>query len=132
MATKRLSTGADMSKEAHSGALHAQQSPVDEGQIVTKYDNGTAPSVWTRMGVTPSSFKRRTLADQHNQLNQTMKSRHLNMIAIGGSIGAGLFVGSGGALRRGGPGALLLDFGIIGIVCRIALHKGVRLSAKPQ
>lgn len=36
------------------------------------------------------------------------------MIAIGGSIGAGLFVGSGSALRRGGPAALLLDFGIIG------------------
>lgn len=30
------------------------------------------------------------------------------MIAIGGSIGAGLFVGSGSALNTGGPGALLL------------------------
>jgi len=39
------------------------------------------------------------------------------MIAIGGSIGAGLFVGSGSALRRGGPAALLICFGIIGIVC---------------
>lgn len=56
---------------------------------------------WTRMGCTPESFKRRTLADKHNQLNQTLKPRHLHMIAIGGSIGAGLFVGSGGALRRG-------------------------------
>ena len=38
------------------------------------------------------------------------------MIAIGGSIGAGLFVGSGGALSTGGPAALLIGFGIIGIV----------------
>lgn len=32
---------------------------------------------------------------------------------IRGSIGAGLFVGSGGALRTGGPASLLLGFGIV-------------------
>lgn len=73
------------------------------------------PSIWTRLGFTPESFQRRTtVADEHNKLNQTMQKRHLHMIAIGGSIGAGLFVGSGGALSNGGPAALLLDFGIIG------------------
>jgi amino acid transporter len=34
----------------------------------------------------------------------------------GGSIGAGLFVGSGGALRTGGPGSVLLGFIIIGFM----------------
>jgi amino acid transporter len=38
------------------------------------------------------------------------------MIAIGGSIGAGFFVGSGGALSRGGPGTLFIDFLIMGIM----------------
>ncbi|KAL9103255.1 MAG: hypothetical protein Q9163_001677, partial [Psora crenata] len=32
----------------------------------------------------------------------------------GGSIGAGLFVGSGGALLRGGPGSVMLGFIIVG------------------
>jgi len=38
------------------------------------------------------------------------------MIAIGGSIGTGLFIGSGGALANGGPASLLIDFVLIGIM----------------
>ncbi|KAL8670739.1 MAG: hypothetical protein Q9168_004746 [Polycauliona sp. 1 TL-2023] len=48
------------------------------------------------------------------ELSRELKGRHMQMIAIGGSIGAGLFVGSGGALYTGGPGSLLLGFLIIG------------------
>ena len=54
---------------------------------------------WTRNGLTPESFKRRR--GPVGNLNTTMKPRHLHMIAIGGSIGAGLFVGSGAALSNG-------------------------------
>jgi amino acid transporter len=87
------------------------------------------PSFWTRLGVTPESFRRRTREDEHNQLNQTMKGRHLSMIAIGGSIGAGLFVGSGKALATGGPAALLIGFGLIGVMMFNVVYALGELSA---
>lgn len=88
-----------------------------DGEVLTTA-TGARPGFWTRMGLTGESFKRRTISDKHNQLNKTMKARHLNMIAIGGSIGAGLFVGSGSALATGGPAALVICFSIMGVVCR--------------
>lgn len=44
---------------------------------------------------------------------RNIKSRHAQMIAIGGTIGTGLFVGSGQALATGGPGFLLLAYCIV-------------------
>ena len=38
------------------------------------------------------------------RLQKTLKTRHLRMIALGGVIGAGLFVGSGVVIGSTGPG----------------------------
>ena len=47
------------------------------------------------------------VAVQTNKLQRGLHGRHMQMIAIGGAIGAGLFVGSGGALSKGGPASLV-------------------------
>ena len=51
-----------------------------------------------------------------SQLQRKLKGRHIQMIAIGGAIGAGLFIGSGKALATGGPGAVILDFALVGFM----------------
>lgn len=70
----------------------------------------------TRSGLNLNSFKKREYGRGIVELDRAMKGRHLHMIAIGGSIGAGFFVGSGGALSSGGPASLLICFMIVGVM----------------
>ncbi|RSL95200.1 Amino-acid permease inda1 [Fusarium oligoseptatum] len=70
----------------------------------------------TRTGLNARSFQRKHYGPGLVELDRKMKPRHLQMVAIGGSIGAGFFVGSGSALAKGGPGTLFLDFLLIGIM----------------
>ncbi|KAE9371966.1 amino-acid permease inda1 [Stipitochalara longipes BDJ] len=55
-------------------------------------------------------------------LARKLKGRHMQMIAIGGAIGAGLFVGSGSALATGGPGSLVLGYIIIGSMLLVTVQ----------
>ncbi|KAL5596809.1 hypothetical protein BROUX41_006507 [Berkeleyomyces rouxiae] len=56
------------------------------------------------------------LQTSHSALARKLKGRHLQMIAIGGSIGTGLFVASGKALQAGGPASVLIAFTVIGFM----------------
>lgn len=42
------------------------------------------------------------------QLSRTLSGRHINMIALGGTIGTGLFLGAGDSIQKAGPAILLI------------------------
>lgn len=49
-----------------------------------------------------------------DKLRRALSPRQVQMIAIGGTIGTGLFLGTGRALATGGPASLLLCYSIVG------------------
>ena len=57
------------------------------------------------------------MAEQENHsIDRSLKTRHISMIALGGSIGTGLFVASGSAISEAGPGGALLAYVAMGIM----------------
>ncbi|GAA5975159.1 hypothetical protein JCM5350_000163 [Sporobolomyces pararoseus] len=119
--------------------LSSHDSDKNEGQYVTTttadnhsdFYDPSKESIWTRLGVNFESFKPAPgttggivnhgnvdplRARDNPLLQQKMKPRHLTMIAVGGSIGTGLFIGSGQALRNGGPLGILIAWLIIGVM----------------
>lgn len=51
-----------------------------------------------------------------NTLQRKLSARMLNMIAIGGSIGTGIFLASGNSIYEAGPGGTMVAFLITGIM----------------
>ncbi|WP_371483199.1 amino acid permease [Kitasatospora sp. NBC_00315] len=73
-----------------------------------------------------------TAAPDDGRLKAGLKNRHLSMIAIGGVIGAGLFVGSGAGIASTGPG-ILLSYALAGILVVMVMRMlGEMAAADPQ
>ncbi len=53
---------------------------------------------------------------EEKNLNRGLQLRHITMFAIGGAIGTGLFVATGGVIAQAGPGGAILAYLIIGIM----------------
>ncbi|KAL4791174.1 amino acid permease/ SLC12A domain-containing protein [Aspergillus venezuelensis] len=56
-----------------------------------------------------------------NELHRALKARHITMIAIGGAIGTGLIIGTGSALERAGPGAILISYAFMGFIVYLVM-----------
>ncbi|KAK8004315.1 hypothetical protein PG990_002124 [Apiospora arundinis] len=57
-----------------------------------------------------------TGAKEKGEIKRDLKSRHINMIAIAGLIGTGLFLSSGNVIATAGPAGALLAYIVMGIV----------------
>ncbi|CDR37735.1 CYFA0S01e16050g1_1 [Cyberlindnera fabianii] len=58
----------------------------------------------------------RELIENEDGLHRGLKSRHIQLIALGGCIGTGLFVGTGSSLAKCGPAGLLTGYLILATV----------------
>lgn len=68
-----------------------------------------------------------------NNLAQKLQTRHLNMIAIGGSIGTGIFLASGYSISIGGPGGALLAYSLMAIIVYFLMTSLAEMSVfKPS
>ncbi|RSL42693.1 hypothetical protein CEP53_012049 [Fusarium sp. AF-6] len=53
---------------------------------------------------------------QSDLLRRSLSARQVQMIAIGGTIGTGLFLGTGKSLATGGPASILIAYAIVGCI----------------
>src|SRR6201982_6012 len=66
-----------------------------------------------------------------SDLARTLRNRHIQLIAFGGTIGVGLFLGSAKAIHNAGPG-LLLAYAIGGIAIFLIMRAlGELLTYRP-
>ncbi|KAA6217679.1 amino acid permease [Streptomyces filamentosus] len=61
-------------------------------------------------------------------LSHGLKQRHLSMIALGGVIGAGLFVGSGAGIAAAGP-SIVVAYAISGVLVMLVMRMLGEMSA---
>ncbi|MDQ0601737.1 L-asparagine transporter-like permease [Streptomyces canus] len=78
--------------------------------------------------MTSQPTQAKATGDPGNGLQAGLKNRHLSMIAIGGVIGAGLFVGSSSGIATAGPG-ILLSYALVGTLVVLVMRMLGEMSA---
>ncbi|WP_127849570.1 amino acid permease [Lacticaseibacillus hulanensis] len=61
------------------------------------------------------------MADTKPALARNLKSRHIQLMAIGGTIGTGLFLGAGQSIHRAGP-SIIFAYLITGLICFLIMR----------
>lgn len=58
---------------------------------------------------------------ENQNLSRGLKNRHVQLLAIGGAIGTGLFLGSGRSIHLAGP-SILFAYAITGLICFLIMR----------
>ncbi|RDB20075.1 Lysine-specific permease [Hypsizygus marmoreus] len=91
---------ADLSEKEKSAVVDEIFSPLSANR------NPTPWQLWAKIS---------SGANENNTTHRGMQPRHLMMIAIGGTIGTGIFLSAGSAIALAGPGSTLLSYFVVGL-----------------
>ena len=78
---------------------------------------------------TPDDIATDVQERSNTALKRGLASRHMQMIAIGGAIGTGLFLASGATVANAGPGGALLAYAAIGLMVLLLMQSLGEMSA---
>lgn len=90
---------------------------LETGVEAPPYDepSRTVEDKGNRMGEAADMYGDLDTAEEYGYVSRGLKSRHIQFIALGGTIGTGLFLGIGRALTQAGPLSILLGYTFTGI-----------------
>ena len=72
-----------------------------------------------------------TAPTDHAGLKRGLKNRHIQLIALGGAIGTGLFLGSASVLQRAGP-SMIVGYAIGGLIALLIMRQlGEMVAQEP-
>lgn len=107
-----LKSAEDSSSVRSFGHAHYEE-PGNAWQRFKDSFKPAEPVEFDTTGMTEEEIKN-TKADV--PMKRTLKNRHIQLIALGGSIGSGLFLTTAQSLSDAGPAGVLIAFGIIGVL----------------
>ncbi|WP_434631170.1 amino acid permease [Chromobacterium sp. CV08] len=71
------------------------------------------------------------MSEAHTGLQRELKNRHIQLIALGGAVGTGLFLGSASVLKAAGP-SMILGYAIAGFIAFLIMRQlGEMVAEEP-
>ncbi|KAM0719586.1 hypothetical protein Q7P37_003716 [Cladosporium fusiforme] len=108
---------ADRDEEKHQYAVHNNDGSPDRRPSITGLGKDSVA-----VGEAAALYGDVKTAEKYGYVARGLKSRHIQFIAIGGTIGTGLFLGIGSAFVRAGPLSVLLGYTFTGIAIFGMMH----------
>ncbi|KAK5995396.1 putative amino-acid permease [Cladobotryum mycophilum] len=103
----------------HQGIHEKQKDGIDS---VSSVHHGAATGIMRDFGDPTVQLEMETTHEGEFGTKRDLKPRHVSMIAIAGTIGTGLFLGSGASLVSAGPVGFFVGYSIVGCLVGMMMY----------